>query len=334
MDGSDERTAWWRSTDERAFLAWLADRSTAPVRHLAPVLRVGRTRQGVLVAELLRPAGERLADALDRLGVPTVGVAVTLTLPLLELAVAAARGAVVLGTATVDDVVVDDSGAVVLCDRPDGAALLCDRPDGAAPLCDRPDGAAPLSDRPGGAVLLSDRPGAAVLLSGPSDAAVLLPSRHGSVGQRRERHRGRGSGTLLRGGALDGIAVLVLAARTVWERVDPREACRPSIDQAVAAARAGGPDELDLLLRTVRDAAPPRPVRWEPEPTEYHFRAAPGPTDAAGEPGTVDRVVDVLRQVVEHGVPLAGRRIPLRQAAVGVVVAVGLVTAATFALGS
>ncbi len=273
VQDDDERRTWWAATSEGTFLGWVAARSVAPERHLGPVLAVGRARNGALVAELLRPAGPSIAAALDRLGTPSVGVAVTLTEPLLDLAVAAGRGAVLLGPACAEDVVVDDSGAVVLCDRPMGAV-----PFAAGP------GSAPLSSA----------------------------------------------------GVVDGIAALLLAVRIVWERVDPREACRPDVDTALITARCGDPAALDSLRATVHAAGAPRPVRWDPPAGLFSFAEpvppVPGPgSEAAGS--VVDAVIARARDVAERGVPVGGRRVPARQVLVGVVVAAGLVVAAVTALG-
>lgn len=119
--------------DEHEVLTWVADRSAAAERHLVPVAAVGRTPTGRLVVDLDRPSGTPLVPALDRLGTPTTGVAVTLTVPLLELLVAVHDGAVLLGTAGIDDVLVDDSGAVVLCDRPTNATNPTIPSDATAP---------------------------------------------------------------------------------------------------------------------------------------------------------------------------------------------------------
>jgi hypothetical protein len=113
----------WRAREPaEAFAEWLADRSTVLHDHLVGVAEVGRDETGALVARAAAPTGLPLPAALDRIGSPTPGVAVTLTLPLLELALLADAGAVLLGRATIDDVLVDDAGAVVLVDRPPGTA--------------------------------------------------------------------------------------------------------------------------------------------------------------------------------------------------------------------
>jgi hypothetical protein len=106
--------------DDRVLLAWAADRASADCRHLAPLVAIGRLPDGRLAVDVLHPVGTPLTTALDTLGTPTTGVAVTLSRPLLELAVAERSGALSLGTGGLDDVLVDDAGAVVLCDRPPG----------------------------------------------------------------------------------------------------------------------------------------------------------------------------------------------------------------------
>ncbi|PYY38722.1 hypothetical protein [Curtobacterium sp. MCBD17_030] len=111
----------WRAPEPADdFAEWLADRSTVTHDHLVGVAEIGRDETGALVARASAPVGLALPAALDRIGSPTAGVAVTLTLPLLELALLADAGAVLLGRAGIDDVLVDDAGAVVLVDRPPG----------------------------------------------------------------------------------------------------------------------------------------------------------------------------------------------------------------------
>ncbi|KTR02038.1 hypothetical protein [Curtobacterium luteum] len=267
MDTDEERRTWWTAASEDAALAWVAARSATPERHLGPVHAVGRTGAGALVIELLRPAGPSIAVALDRIGTPSVGVAVTLTSPLVDLAVDAVRGAVLLGPARSDDVVVDDSGAVVLCDR-------------------------------------------------PTDAAPL------------------GDGSSVESGLAEGISALLLAVRIVWERVDPQEPCRPGIDAAIVAARSGDPDALVALREAVRDAGAPRPVRWDPPAGLFSFEEAVSPAPGPESTGSaVDAVIGRVRDVVERGVPVGGRWVPVRQVGVGVVVAVGVVVSAVMVLG-
>lgn len=107
-------------TDDQVLLAWAADRATSEGRHLAPLGAIGRLPDGRLAVDVLRPSGTPLTTALDTLGTPTTGVAVTLSVPLLEVAAGARSGSVCIGTAGLDDVLVDDAGAVLLCDRPPG----------------------------------------------------------------------------------------------------------------------------------------------------------------------------------------------------------------------
>jgi hypothetical protein len=119
MEPWDRIDICWRShQDGGAFAAWVADRCAVTHAHLVQIAEVGRDETGALVARAAVSAGIPLPDALDRIGTPTLGVAVTLTLPLLEVARLADSGAVLLGTAQIDDVIVDDAGAVVVVDRP------------------------------------------------------------------------------------------------------------------------------------------------------------------------------------------------------------------------
>lgn len=121
MEPWEQLDLCWRSTaDAPDFAAWLADRCAVTHDHLVGVAEVGRDETGALVARAAGSVGLPLPDALDRIGTPTVGVAVTLTVPLLEVALLADAGALLLGTARVEDVLVDDAGAVVLVDRPPG----------------------------------------------------------------------------------------------------------------------------------------------------------------------------------------------------------------------
>lgn len=269
-----ERIRWCASDDERSLLAWAADRASAPSRHLAPITTIGRRLDGRLVVEVLRPSGTALSEALDRLGVPTTGVAVTLSVPLLELAEAGCSGAVQVGTAGLDDVLVDDAGAV----------LLCDRPPGAEPMA-------------------------------PGTPTAASASAHPSAPRRSDQ---------------DGTRILLLAARVVWERTDDRDPARAAVDAALAEALDGDVDAVRSALCTVRSAAAPRPVRWDPVP----FDLLAGIPEAAATPPRPTTPLRVVQDVVERGVPLgSGRRLPLRQALVGVAVASGLTAAAVFALG-
>ncbi|MFJ7286989.1 hypothetical protein ACIQUC_01600 [Curtobacterium sp. NPDC098951] len=260
MQTMTDHDRWCAVADERAFLAWLADRAAVSrdraARHLAPVVDVGRLPDGRLAVDVLRPPGTVLAAALDIVGTPTTGVAVTLTVPLLELAVAERTGAVRIGSAGLDDVLVDDAGAVVLCDRPPGS-------DGV---------------------------------------------------RRSDEH---------------GARLLVLAARLVWERTDARSDERPRIDEALAAALDGESAAVIEALAVVRAAAAPRPVRWDPP---VHDLLVGLPERAVSR--TEASPWAVLGELVERGVPIGrGRRLPLRRALVGVVVAAGLTAAAVFTIG-
>ncbi|PZE84082.1 hypothetical protein [Curtobacterium sp. MCBD17_032] len=119
-EGQTDR-CWRAAAPSDAFWAWVADRGPAAHDHLVDIAEVGRDETGALVVRVAVPTGLALPAALDRIGSPTPGVAVTLTLPLLEVALLADAGAVLLGSARLEDVVVDDAGAVVLVDRPPGA---------------------------------------------------------------------------------------------------------------------------------------------------------------------------------------------------------------------
>lgn len=264
---------WIVTGDEHELLTWVADRSAAAERHLVPVAAVGRTPTGRLVVDLDRPTGTSLVAALDRLGTPTTGVAVTLTVPLLELLVAVHDGAVLLGAAGIDDVLVDDSGAVVLCDRPTNAT-------------------SPTTTNP----------------MNQTNARTPTRTAHPTH-------------------STDATRTLVLAARTVWDRVDPADpAQQPVLDALQDALDGDGPSAraaLDVVLGT----AAPRPFRWTPVPSDLVFAEPPTPD---GQDGLLER----LRDVVEHGVPLgAERRLPLRRVLVGLVVAAGSVVAALTLLG-
>lgn len=262
MQWETDHVRWCAADDEHPLLAWVADRAALaadPVaRHLAPVVEVGRLPDGRLAVDVLRPPGTALSQALDVLGTPTTGVAVTLSVPMLELAAAERSGAVRIGSAGLDDVLVDDAGAVVLCDRPPG-----------------------------------------------------------SDGVRRSD--------------VDGARVLVLAARLVWERTDARGPDRPDIDAALADALDGDATSARAALAVVRAAAAPRPVRWQP-PTDDLLVGLPERTATARGPAFA--LGAVLREVVEQGVPIGGgRRLPLRLAVVGAVVAVGVTAAVVFTTG-
>ena len=238
---------------------------------------VGRTPTGRLVVDLDRPTGTPLVPALDRLGTPTTGVAVTLTVPLLELLVAVHDGAVLLGAAGIDDVLVDDSGAVVLCDRPTNATN---------------------PTNPTNATNPTNR-------TNRTNAATPTRTAH----------------------SIDATRTLVLAARSVWDRVDPADPAQARVLGALQDALDGDGPSARAALDVVRAAAAPRPFRWTPVPSDLVFAEPPTPNGQ-------DALLDRLRDVVEHGVPLgAGRRLPLRRVLVGLVVTVGSVVAALTLLG-
>ncbi|MBT1672984.1 hypothetical protein [Curtobacterium flaccumfaciens] len=261
--------------DVHDVLTWVADRSAAAERHLVPVAAVGRTPTGRLVVDLDRPTGTPLVQALDRLGTPTTGVAVTLTVPLLELLVAVHDGAVLLGTAGIDDVLVDDSGAVVLCDRPTNATNPTTPTNPTNPM---------------------------------NQTNARTPTR--TAPPTRTAH------------STDATRTLVLAARTVWDRVDPADPAQQTVLDALQDALDGDGPSARTALDVVHGTAAPRPFRWTPVPSDLVF-AEPPTSDGQG--GLLGR----LRDVVEHGVPLgADRRLPLRRVLVGLVVAVGSVVAA------
>ncbi|WIB61784.1 hypothetical protein DEJ13_08125 [Curtobacterium sp. MCLR17_007] len=296
----------WTGPDTGPFAAWVADRASADPTHCVRVDAVGRDPSGRLVvcAESLR--GTRLPDALDRIGVPTVGVAVTLTVPLIELAAQARSGAIVLGDARADDVLVDDAGLTVLVDHP------------------------PDADVDGHGV---DRYG---LGQRDADASARdARTRCGPSGGRgRPRQASTSSAALSasaapsaasRSSQAPGATALLFAVRAVWERVDPREPCRAAIDRAVAEAVDGADADVLRLLEVVRATGPPRPVRWDPPRDDFVFVAPQEPAS----PG----LAGVLRQFVEDGVRVGGAvRVPMRRLLVGAVVLAGVVAAGVFAL--
>ncbi|WIE66492.1 hypothetical protein DEI99_008140 [Curtobacterium sp. MCLR17_036] len=246
---------WSAPADDHDAWAWALDRSATVDRHLVAVHAVARTGGGDLVVDLVRPGGTPLAQALDRIGSLTTGVAVTLSVPLLTVVLAARDGTVLLGTAAADDVVVDDAGAVVLCDRPPGATPTA--PRGTA---------------------------------GPSPTVA------------------------------DAARTAALAARTVWDRVDPADPARAVVDPALEAAVDGDRRAAVAALDAVRASAAPRPFRWDPAPADLVF-AAPGPVPTPPTPFAR------LQDAVERGLPIGDRRVPLRRLLVGVVVLVGTVVA-------
>jgi len=261
VQNTSDHRRWSAGPDETALLAWAADRAAGAGPHLVPVLDVGRDPVGTLVVDVLRPTGTTLSDALDRIGSPTPGVAVTLSVPLLELACAERDGALLVGCATVDDLLVDDSGAVVLHDRP--------------PEASTPDPVPPTS----------------------------IPASR----------------------------VLLLGARMVWERVDPRDEARAQIDALMSAALDGSGDDLRRLLAGVGSVAAPRPVRWDPPADDFAFTARPS---MQNDDDPAARLLSAARSLVERGIPLTPhRRLSVRQAMVGAVLAVGIAAAVTFSVG-
>lgn len=262
-----ETDRWCGSVDPPAFARWLVDRAAGAGPHLAPVVGVGRCPAGHLAARVLRPAALPLDRAFEELGVPTSGVAVTVSVPLLELAATARAGALELGALGPDDIGLDDAGAVLVVDRPPGAARCCGDELDAEPL------------------------------------------------------HGRRSDP-------DGARQLVLAARTVWDRVDAQDPARGVVDPLLdGIVDADAPTLRDVVER-VLNAAAPRPVRWVRgvrAAADLEF-AAPPPAPA-DEP--LDRVLRAVHTVLEQGVPVGGgRRIGLRRVVVGVAVASGLAAVA------
>lgn len=322
---------WCGAQDPGAFSRWVADRAAGASPHLVPVTRVGRCAQGHLAAEILHPSTRALADTLDVLGVPTEGVAVTLTVPLLALAARARSGAIELGAVPIGAVRVDDAGAIVVADRPPGAAVVCTERRSV------PVGANGRSAVPhAGADVLAAVPdaGADVLAAAPDGdlgaAAAAVASTLRTAPAPPPVH------PLLSPRDLDGPRQLVTAARAVWDRVDPRSPARPVLDTVLDAARDGDARAITDALDRVVEVAPPRPVRWSrpgpafPVEDPADDMALPvGTGDLVGTGALVGTLARVARDVVERGVPLGRvRRIPLRHVLVGTVVTGGLVTAA------
>lgn len=296
---------WWTGSDEGPFAAWVGDRAAADPTHCVRVERVGRDPVGRLVVRVEPLRGVPLPAALDRIGTLTVGVAVTLTVPLLELAAQARAGSMVLGSARPDDVLVDDAGVTVLVDHPPGAvdATAVD------PAAVDPAVVDPAADGP------PVRHPTADTAAPDTDAAEA------DAGRRR-----RTRPASVRSTRVPGPTALLLAARTVWERVDAREPCRPAVDRALATALDGTAHDVTGVLEVVRSTGPPRPVRWELPPDDFTF-AQPTPPAPAG-------IAAVLRRWIEDGVPIpGGSRLPARRLLVGVVVLVGVAAAGVFALG-
>lgn len=297
MTTTDSTDHWCGAADPPAFARWLADRSAGCSTHLVPVLRAGRCPSGHPAVEVLRPPVRALDEALDVVGTPTEGVAVTLTVPLLQLAARARAGALELGALSVEEIGVDEAGAV----------LVADRPPGAVPPC-------------------RDRSALGNTASGTSasDTTVSEP-----VPVVRPIRSPRDA---------DGSRQLVLAARTVWDRVDARARVRETLDPVLDAAVDGGADDVRAALALVLAAAPPRPVRWT-RPLGALFEdgatAVPGQDARTAAASTAvgtaagAALVALARDLVERGIPVGStRRLPVRFALVGTLVAGGLVAAA------
>lgn len=297
MTTTDSTDHWCGAADPPAFARWLADRSAGCGTHLVPVLRAGRCPSGHPAVEVLRPPVRALDEALDVVGIPTEGVAVTLTVPLLQLAARARAGALELGALSVEEIGVDEAGAV----------LVADRPPGAVPPC-------------------RDRSALGNTASGTSasDTTVSEP-----VPVVRPVRSPRDA---------DGSRQLVLAARTVWDRVDARARVRETLDPVLDAAVDGGADDVRAALALVLAAAPPRPVRWT-RPLGALFEdgatAVPGQDARTAAASTAvgtaagAALVALARDLVERGIPVGStRRLPVRFALVGTLVAGGLVAAA------
>ncbi len=286
---TDSTDHWCGAADPPAFARWLADRSAGCGAHLVPVLRAGRCPSGHPAVEVLRPPVRALDEALDVVGTPTEGVAVTLTVPLLQLAARARAGALELGVLSVEEIGVDEAGAV----------LVADRPPGAVPPC-------------------HDDPASGTTPTESVTVPVGRPTRSPWDA--------------------DGSRQLVLAARTVWDRVDARTPVRESLDPVLDAAVDGGADDVRAALALVLAAAPPRPVRWT-RPLGALFddgsTAVPGQDARAAAASTAvgtaagAALVALARDLVERGIPVGStRRLPVRIALVGTLVTGGLVAAA------
>lgn len=313
METTAASRRWCGARDPVAFSRWVADRAAGVGPHLAPVIRVGRCPQGHLAAEVLHPATRSLEDTLDVLGVPTEGVAVTLTVPLLELAARARSGAVELGVVALGAVGVDETGAIVVADRPPGAVDACADGPPAAPGAESAAEPGPSARAQAGSDTRAQ--------AGSSTREQAGSSAHAGAGLPHPRD-------------LDGARQLVTAARMVWDRVDSRSEARRTLDPALDAARDGDADTVAGALDRVVGAAAPRPVRWgTPVPTfpdEEPGGAGAPPHDQIGPDVVVGMLIRAVLDVLERGVPAGHRRrVPVRHVVVGAVVTGGLVTAAT-----
>ncbi|WIE55982.1 hypothetical protein [Curtobacterium sp. MCBD17_003] len=130
MDDQGWPGSWIPCVDVDAaagFLGWVAARGVDEDRHLVRVSALAAGPDGLPMAFVRQVEGLPLPIALDVLGGLTVGVAVTLGLPLVRLAVRAAvsgstPGLLPFGPVRPSDVLVDRSGAVVVAERPPGAS--------------------------------------------------------------------------------------------------------------------------------------------------------------------------------------------------------------------
>ncbi|TCK62818.1 hypothetical protein [Curtobacterium sp. PhB136] len=325
----------WTGPDTGPFATWVADRAAADQTHCVRIDAVGRDPAGRLAVRTEALHGARLPDALDRIGSPTVGVAVTLTVPLLLLAADARSGAVVLGDARADDVLVDDAGVTVLADHPPGADPPgTDLPSTDLPSTDLPGADSPGTDLPGTDLPVIDPPGTDLPATDWNRTDVPGLARSPSVTGPPPGERPSGVGRAGRAAVpartseSPGPTALLHAVRAVWERVDPREPCRAVVDTAVAEALGGGVDEVLRLLDVVRATAPPRPVRWDPPPDDFLF------VDTVDDAPDDTGVVRWVRRFVERGLTLpGGRTVPARRVVVGGVVA-GLAAAGVITLGA
>ncbi|WP_066520075.1 hypothetical protein [Curtobacterium ammoniigenes] len=101
------------------------DRARAQERHLCPIASVGTDDSGELVLRFDQVSGTPLPEALDLFGALSTGVAVTLSLPLVDLARMLVDAGTPIGAVRLDDILIDDSGAPIVVDRMpiDGSGL-------------------------------------------------------------------------------------------------------------------------------------------------------------------------------------------------------------------
>jgi len=105
------------------FLRWVVTRDPAPSPHLLGVDAVASCADGLPTVRRSPASGVPLPDALEGIGTPTAGTAVTLTLPLVELLLTCRSRGIMLGEVRPDDVLVDTSGSVVVVDTPPGTTM-------------------------------------------------------------------------------------------------------------------------------------------------------------------------------------------------------------------